>query len=764
MSTSNSTSNVTDQLRSIMREYWGYEDFRPLQERAMVAGMSGHDSLVVLPTGGGKSLCYQVPALCLHGMAVVISPLISLMKDQVDALRACGVSVAFINSTLSASGQRNVADDIRERRLKLLYVAPESVLLPRVMDLIGETDVSFFAIDEAHCVSMWGHDFRPQYRQLSRLRERFPDVAIHGYTATASEQVRDDVVRQLTLRDAKVLVGSFDRPNLTYRVERHDNLFGQIKGVLDRHPDESGIIYCITKKKVDELSSNLNAAGYSTRPYHAGMSADEREANQEAFSEDRCRTIVATIAFGMGIDKSDVRYVVHAGLPKSLENYQQESGRAGRDGLEAECCLFYSGSDYKTWEFIINKSEGSPDFKHAQLASLKQVMDYCDGLVCRHKLLVQHFGQLLDMDCGEACDICLGELDEVRDPLIIGQKILSSVYRQNERFGADYTAQVLKGSRAQRIVENGHDNLSTHGLLKDEPKQTIVDWIGQLVSQGFLKKIGEYNTLSITATGWQLLRGEVTLRLLEPARSADTSGGLSGSSRRSFGKRRHTPDPHSWEGVDRGLFDLLRSFRTQLAADAEVPPFVIFGDASLRDMARRRPADTEAFLTVHGVGQKKCDDFAEAFTGLIRQHCCAHSLETNIDPPPPTNNDVTRLAKSPPGPRGPSASARQAFELFDAGKSIDDVAAEMGRASSTTRDYLAEYIRHRNITDPVRWVDPPLIGLVEEAIAAVGPARLKPIRDQVGDEISYNTIRIVATCWQNRHAENESPADTTDGD
>jgi ATP-dependent DNA helicase RecQ len=317
---SDGACDVAGRLRSVMGEYWGYDAFLPLQQPAMEAVMSGRDSLVVLPTGGGKSLCYQVPALCLDGMAVVISPLISLMKDQVDALQACGASAAFINSTLSASEKWNIADDIRQQRLKLLYVAPERLSLAGLLDLLERVNVSFFAIDEAHCVSMWGHDFRPDYRKLNMLRERFPKAAIHAYTATATEQVRTDVMRQLGLRNPEVLVGSFDRPNLTYRVERRDFLLGQIAAVLDRHEDEAGIIYCITRKEVDSLSQSLAAAGYSALPYHAGMADEDRKANQEAFIDDRCRTIVATIAFGMGIDKPDVRYVVHAGRPKSLEN------------------------------------------------------------------------------------------------------------------------------------------------------------------------------------------------------------------------------------------------------------------------------------------------------------------------------------------------------------------------------------------------------------------------------------------------------------
>ncbi len=717
----------------------------------MLAGISGRDSLVVLPTGGGKSLCYQVPALCLEGMAVVISPLISLMKDQVDALRACGVSAAFINSSLSPDEKRDVAADIREQRLKLLYVAPERLSLQGLLDLLGNVQLSFFAIDEAHCVSMWGHDFRPHYRQLNILKQQFPEVAVHGYTATATEPVRDDVVRQLGLHDAEVLVGSFDRPNLTYRVERRDNLMGQIAGVIERHKDESGIIYCITRKEVDTICGALSGAGYSALPYHAGMQDEARKENQEAFIEDRCQIIVATVAFGMGIDKPDVRYVIHAGLPKSLENYQQESGRAGRDGLEAECCLFYSGSDFKTWEFIVNKSEGSPEFKAAQMSSLRMVMDYCDAVACRHRMLISHFGQELEADCGEACDICLGEFDEVDDPLVTAQKILSSVYRQDQRFGADYTAKVLKGSKDQRIVENGHDQLSTHGLLKEQSRQTILGWIGQLIQQGFLAKVGEYGTLQITETGWQLLKGEGIPRLLKASSTPSTESSRSASSK----AKAH--DPHSMEGVDHDLYEVLRKLRTEKATDLGLAPYMVFGDATLRDMARSRPTSEEGFLHVHGIGQKKCEDYAEEFTSLIMEHCREHEIETNVDLPPAEQLRRMALAAKSDRPKGPTASAMASFALFEAGKSLEEVAEEMGRATSTVSGYFAEYLKQRQITDPIRWVDASLIAKIEAAIAEVGPDRLRPIREHLGESVDYETIRIVATCWQNRHDSDEPP-------
>ena len=592
-------------LSDVMRQYWGYDTFRPLQREAMEDILAGRDSLVVLPTGGGKSLCYQVPAMCVDGMAVVVSPLISLMKDQVDALTDCGVPAACVNSTLSVAERRTIANRVTSGELKLLYLAPERLNQPRTIDFLKSANLSFIAIDEAHCISQWGHDFRPDYRELAGLRQHFPDVGLHGFTATATEHVRRDIADSLKLDEPNIRVGSFDRPNLTYRVEKRKGELDQVREVMDRHKGDSGIIYCISRKKVEQLSASLNSLGYRTRPYHAGLEDYERQKHQNQFIAEEIDTIVATVAFGMGIDKSNVRYVIHAGMPKSLENYQQEAGRAGRDSLEADCVLIYSMADYNTWKMIVTDNEAGN--LEAQLRSLNKMANYCSSVICRHRALVEHFGEPWTGGECNACDVCMGDLEMVEDPVTIAQKILSSVVRQGQRFGGDYTALVLKGSSDQRIGANRHDELSTFGLLQSESKKAIRDWIEQLVAQEFIVKVGEYNVLQLTDNGRALLKGDGAPRLLKPSKTKERKA------------RRKANEEVSWEGVDRDLFDALRALRRELAAERGVPPYVVFGDASLREMAASKPTSESAFRRIKGVGDKKLADYGETFMGCIRK-------------------------------------------------------------------------------------------------------------------------------------------------
>jgi ATP-dependent DNA helicase RecQ len=598
-------------VRQALEKYWGYKEFRPLQREAMEHLCRARDVVVVLPTGGGKSLCFQAPAVIARGLAVVVSPLISLMKDQVDALTECGVPAARLDSSLTPDERDAALEQIRRRQLKLLYISPERLVSDGFMGLLRTLDLSFIAVDEAHCISMWGHDFRPEYRQLGSLRQTFPHLAIGAYTATATEQVRLDIAAQLHLKEPGMLVGSFDRPNLIYKVQARQRIGKQVGEMLDRHRSESGIVYCIRRRDVEEMAAALRRQGYRVAPYHAGMTDADRKNNQDDFVAEKIDTIVATIAFGMGIDKSNVRYVIHTGMPKSLEHYQQETGRAGRDGLEAECCLFYSAGDYGIWKNLLR--EGDPQAQEIALAKLSRMYAYCTGGACRRRTILEYFGEPFPKaDCG-ACDICLGDVDLLPDAQVVAQKILSCVLRLGQRFGGAYTALVLTGSRDERVLDNGHDGLSTYGLLRDYDKRAVHDWIEQLAGQGFLEKTGDYNVLVVTEQGRRVLQGELAPRLLRPAEKR--------------ARKRAKVAADSWEGVDQGLFETLRSLRGALAQERHVPAYVIFSDAALRDMARRRPATLPAFLDVKGVGQMKCEQYGRVMIEKIRVYCREHGLE-----------------------------------------------------------------------------------------------------------------------------------------
>ncbi|MBN2269100.1 MAG: DNA helicase RecQ [Sedimentisphaerales bacterium] len=607
---------MIENIKKSLAAYWGYKDFLPLQEEAMRCIAGGRDSVVVLPTGGGKSLCFQAPAVTMEGLAVVVSPLISLMKDQVDALGECGVPAGRIDSSLSFEEQGDVLAGIHNKKLKLVYLSPERLVTEDFLAVLRKVRLSFVAVDEAHCVSMWGHDFRPEYRQLGLLKKLFPGVTIGAYTATATEQVRSDIAEQLSLDEPEMLIGSFDRANLVYKVRPKGSIVRQVCEVLDRHKGESGIIYCIRRKDVDSMCDELASKGYSVAPYHAGMENGDRKKNQDLFINEKVDTIVATIAFGMGIDKSNVRYVVHTGMPKSLEHYQQESGRAGRDGLEAECCMFHSDGDYGTWKFLMKDME--PEAQEIALIKLSRMYSYCTGGICRHKAILRYFGQDLGKGNCEACDVCLGELGRIDDALVTAQKILSCILRLDERFGGDYTASVLTGSREKRILENGHDALSTYGLLSDHSKDAVHNWIDQLVGQDYIEKAGEYNVLKVTPKGRGVLSGRETPRLLKPTKKpAKVSKAAT----------------DSWEGVDEGLFEALRRLRKSIAEDRGVPAFVVFGDAALRDMARRRPSTPAGFLEVKGVGQTKSKQYGKIIIAAIKDYCSANSLKTDVNLP-----------------------------------------------------------------------------------------------------------------------------------
>ncbi|HLB74617.1 MAG TPA: DNA helicase RecQ [Sedimentisphaerales bacterium] len=719
---------MIENIKKSLAAYWGYRDFLPLQEEAMQCIAGGRDSVVVLPTGGGKSLCFQAPAVTMAGLAVVVCPLISLMKDQVDALAECGVPAGRIDSSLSFEEQRDVLAGVHNKKLKLLYLSPERLVSEDFLAVLRKVRLSFVAIDEAHCVSMWGHDFRPEYRQLGLLKKLFPGVTIGAYTATATEQVRRDIAEQLSLDEPEMLIGSFDRPNLIYKVRPKGGIVKQVRDVLDRHKGESGIVYCIRRKDVDGMCAELASKGYSVAPYHAGMDNADRKKNQDLFINEKVDTIVATIAFGMGIDKSNVRYVVHTGMPKSLEHYQQESGRAGRDGLEAECCLFYSDGDYGTWKFLMKDMEA--EAQEIALIKLSEMYSYCTGGVCRHKAILRYFGQDLGKANCEACDVCLGELGRIDDALVTAQKILSCIVRLDERFGGSYTASVLIGSREKRILENGHDALSIYGLLSDHSKDAVHNWIDQPVGQDYIQKGGEYNVLTVTPKGRQVLSGQATPRLLRPAEKPAKVAKVAAD---------------SWEGVDQGLFEALRKLRKTIAEKRGVPAFVVFGDAALRDMARRRPTTQAGFLQVKGVGQTKSKQYGKTVISAIKDYCAANPLESNVHANPETASAETPTSTA--RTHAQLSKGRQlAFDLFEQKLSIEEVAKSVNRAESTTTQYLIEYIKRERIHDPHPWVDKQSFGRVADAVKQIRGDRRKPIFDLLGGEMSYNQIRICLAC------------------
>jgi ATP-dependent DNA helicase RecQ len=672
-----------------------------------------------------------LPAVLMPGLAIVVSPLISLMKDQVDALTECGVPAAAVHSALSPQQRQQIAQDIRDQRLKLIYVAPERFVTGKMLEFLRGQTLSFIAIDEAHCISAWGHNFRPEYRMLGQIREHFPGVGVHAYTATATERVRRDIAEQLHLRSPEFLVGSFDRPNLQYRVVRRSNSGQQLHAILQRHAGESGIIYCISRKEVDALAITLRSASIKAAPYHAGLTDEERHRNQEAFVSERVDVVVATVAFGMGIDKSNVRFVVHMGAPKSLEHYQQETGRAGRDGLDAECCLLFGGNDFLIWRRMHEELTGSA----AQQAerNLRVMENFCTSVVCRHRALVEHFGQSYEKDNCQACDVCLNQQEVLPGALVVSQKILSCVLRVNENFGGDYVAQVLTGSQDQRILASGHDQLSTYGLLKEFPKKTVREWIEQLCGQEFLAKDGgEYPVLKVTPAGREALRGQRTPRLLQPA---------AGKSKEPAAPRKSFK-----EGMDEGLFEALRLLRRRLAEERGVPPFVVFGDVTLQDLARRRPTMLEGFRKVHGVGAQKAEQYGTVFTGEIARYCQEHDLAA----------DVTIVEEAAPvvaleafTAAGKTASQLAAEALFREGKSIDLVAQNTGRAKSTVIGYLVEFLTEQGHLTPEPWLDEQTFAKVAAAAKEVGIERLKPIFDQLNGTIEYDQIRIAVACVRN---------------
>jgi ATP-dependent DNA helicase RecQ len=610
--------STTDIIATVKR-YWGYGELRPLQEQAIRAGLEQRDSLVVLPTGGGKSLCYQVPAALANRTDIVVSPLISLMKDQVDGLRECGYPAAALYSGMAPHAIHETEDQFAAGRYRLLFVAPERLLAPRFMELAEKIKIHAFAVDEAHCISHWGHDFRPEYRRLAELKIRFPKASIHAYTATATERVRMDIAEQLKLRNPTVLVGTFDRPNLVYRIIPRIDARAQTLEILRRHPKQAAIVYCISRNDTESMASWLQSNGLRAAHYHAGMEAEERRRTQDDFAAEALDVVAATVAFGMGIDRSDVRCVVHSAMPKSIEHYQQETGRAGRDGLEAECVLLYSAADFIRWESLIEKSALDAKEPAEVVAASRELLEHmrhlCSAVHCRHKKLSEYFGQPYPKPSCEACDVCLNEVEGLADATVTAQKILSCIARAGERFGAAHIVDILAGANTERIRRLGHDKLSTHGILKNVDRKTLTNMIYQLVDAGLVERTeDEFPVLRLNEASREVLRGQRAVRLVQPKEKVK--------------KTRYAEK--SWEKVDEGLFEALRILRRKLADQRGVPAYVLFNDASLRDMARLRPSTPTALLSVRGVGEKKLAGLGQRFLEEIVTYCRENRLELDV--------------------------------------------------------------------------------------------------------------------------------------
>ncbi len=599
-----------EQILAILRKYWGYTSFLPLQEETISSILAGKDTLTMLATGGGKSLCFQLPALIKEGMAVVISPLISLMKDQVDALKDMGVAAEVLNSSLAPEEQGRVVNLVSTGKMKLLYISPERLQQDRTRQLLQSVPLSFFVIDEAHCISHWGHDFREDYRNLRIIKEWFKPISVHAFTATATEEVQKDILKELRLENPQTHIGPVDRPNLTYRVRLRTQIVSQVTDLLKKHAGEAGIIYCLRRDDVDTLSARLNALGFKNLPYHAGMEDDTRRLHQDRFAREEVDVMVATIAFGMGIDRSNIRFVIHTAMPKSIEHYHQETGRAGRDGLAAHCYLFYGGSDFLTWKSLLDDSP----HKEVMLDKLQRLYYYCSQPHCRHKVLAEYFSQDYGKPSCEACDYCLNELEMVEDPLIVSQKILSCVYRVHQvsgiGFGAGHIANVLKGNKSDQVETWGHHGLSTFGLMPEESVAFIRYMIEQLIGQGFLRREGEFSTLFLTDSARKVLKGDLTPVLVKP---------LVAAKKEEITQKGRKKKEEEWAEIDQELFQVLRNKRAELARSQGVPAFIIFGDKSLRDMARVKPTSREAFATVYGVGDYKMHAYADAFIEVIKK-------------------------------------------------------------------------------------------------------------------------------------------------
>ncbi|MGI8820301.1 MAG: DNA helicase RecQ [Chthoniobacterales bacterium] len=705
-------------LLSPLKKHFGYSAFRPLQEEIVRDALAGRDVFALMPTGGGKSLCFQLPALLRDGLTIVVSPLISLMKDQVDALQASGVAATFLNSSLGASEARARWRGLHNGDYRLLYVAPERLMLDSFLEKAATWPIAQIAIDEAHCISEWGHDFRPEYRELKKLRTHFPNVPTMALTATATERVRADILKQLQLRDPQCYVASFDRPNLLYRVLPKAAPYEQLLVFLRTRGRESGIVYCASRKAADSVAAKLNADRIPAKPYHAGLEGEERARHQEMFLRDDVRVIAATIAFGMGINKPNVRFVVHYDLPKNIESYYQETGRAGRDGLPSECVLLFSAADVvKQTRFIEEKTEAEARIAREQL---RQMVHYAEARQCRRTTLLRYFGEERpDEPCG-GCDNCLTPR-ETFDGTVAAQKFLSCVARVQQKsgfgFGLNHIVEVLTGAKTEAVRQRGHDQLSTYGI-GSEIKREAWQAIGrELLRLGLLETApGKFATLSLAQAGLEALRQRTPITLtkqpeIAAAKTKDRAGNIE---------------------CDELLFDQLRVVRRTLADERNVPAYVIFSDVALREMARTYPTTAAEFRRIPGVGEQKLKDFSEPFLEAIRNYLASNPRQTFAAAPAPPVRSRAAL----------NESEAETLRRFQGGDTIDEVARARGFVRGTVCAHLALAIESGAPLTMDQFFTPDVQAEIAVAFTRAGGRNLTGLRDSLGGKYPIDDLRI----------------------
>ncbi|MEK9182049.1 MAG: DNA helicase RecQ [Patescibacteria group bacterium] len=700
----------------ILKTQFGYETFRHKQEKIIQTVLEGKDAFVLMPTGGGKSLCYQIPALLFDGLTVVVSPLIALMKDQVDALRLNGIAAAYLNSSLSFSEQDEIINRLKQGGLKLLYIAPEKLFGGGgiFLETLKKVGMSLFSIDEAHCVSQWGHDFRPEYLQLSRLKEEFPDTPIIALTATADHITQKDVLQKLALNKPSVFVSSFNRANIHYSVLPKRDSYSQLAEFLRKRKGEEGIIYTLSRQSTETLSERLKEDGFSARPYHAGLNKETRDKYQEMFQKDEINIIVATIAFGMGINKSNVRFVVHMDLPKNLEGYYQETGRAGRDGLRSDALLFYSSGDVmKLRRFA--EVEGNPEQTRIMLRKLGQMADFCEIKMCRRKHLLNYFGEDAPDSCG-SCDVCLTEY-ETFDGTVIAQKAISAVARLRERFGLSYTVDFLRGSKSEKIRE-AHKELKTYGAGADFSRDEWLRYFKDLIAMGYLKQAGdEYPVLGLTEKSASALKGKEKVMMVKSA-----------SVKKAEEKE---------EIYEEDLFNKMKSLRAEMARKENVPAYIIFSDATLLELATYLPLSLEEMRRISGFGEVKIARYGETFLASILDYCKERNLESRM-----SEKISVRRPRRLDQKERINETKSESLRMFREGKTVPEIASLRNLAAQTIESHLAFFIT----TGEVKLTDlvtEEKISRIREAVEKLGHIALKPLKDELGDNYTYGEIRAV---------------------